>query len=228
MKTYIKSNKHKPLSFTFFMFAILVVVACFVSCSKDNSNASVSAYVMAANSAQTSSPQDFYVDNAKQNNSPMAYGQSSGFIAINSGSHQGQFKTSSTANVNSSFSFTTSPGTYYTIYYADDNSATTTQNDRTAPQSGNSRVRFINLNAALNSSVDFGINGGAKVVSGLAYKTASTYNEVAAASQFSLYSSGSSTVLLNIPVVLQAGKIYTVVISGTTSATVSYTLVAEN
>jgi len=66
------------------------------------------------------------------------------------------------------------------------------------------------------------------LISALAYQAASAYMEVSSASTFSLSASGSSTVLLNIPVVLQAGKIYTIFISGTTSTTITYSLVAEN
>ncbi|MGZ3758076.1 MAG: DUF4397 domain-containing protein [Mucilaginibacter sp.] len=227
MKT--QSNFKTPKTLTFALFILLsAVVLALSSCSKNGDNVSVAAYIKAVNSAQASAPQDFYVDNNKVNSSGMAYTQTTGYVSVGSGTHQAQFKTTSTTTVNTAFSLNTSPGAYYTVFYTDDNSATTCQDDRTTPQSGNARVRFINVSSALTGNVDFATSTGTTVVSKLTYKTASAYNEVAAASTFKLYASGSSTVLLSIPVVLQAGKIYTVFISGSTSATITYTLIAEN
>jgi hypothetical protein len=227
MKTQSNFKTLKTSSFSFFVLLSAVVLAL-SSCSKNGDNVSVSAYVRAVNSAQASAPQDFYVDNNKVNSTAMAYTQNTSYVSVSSGNHQAQFKTSTSANVNTSFNLTASPGAYYTVFYTDDNTATTYQDDRTMPQSGNARVRFINVSSALTGNVDFATSTGTSVVSKLTYKTASAYNEVAAASTFKLYATGSSTLLLNIPVVLQAGKIYTVFISGSTSATITYTLIAEN
>ena len=227
MKT--QSNFYTPKTFTFSLIILLsAVVLALSSCSKNGDNVSIAAYVRAVNSAQASAPQDFYVDNNKVNSSGMAYTQTTAYVSVGSGSHQAQFKTTSTTTVNTAFSLNTSPGAYYSVFYTDDNTATTYPDDRTTPQSGNARVRFINVSSALTGNVDFATSTGTTVVSKLTYKTASAYNEVAAASTFNMYASGSSTVLLNIPVVLQAGKIYTVFISGSTSATITYTLIAEN
>ncbi len=181
---------------------------------------------MAVNSAQASAPQDVYVDNAKVSVSAIAYTQNTDYIAVSNGTRNVQFKNSTT--VNSSFNVNLSPSTYYTFYYTDDNSTVVTQNDRTAPGAGKARVRFINLSSALNSSVDFGLTGGTKIVSGLAYKTASVYNEVDAATSFSLYVAGSSSSSLSIPTTIQAGKIYTIYLSGATTATLTYRVVVEN
>jgi Domain of unknown function (DUF4397) len=226
MKTNINFKIPKPFS----LFAIILLAAtCFTSCQKGSNNeVAISAFIMAANSAQTSAPQDFYVDNNKVNSSAIAYTQSTSYISISSGGHQEQFKTSSTSTVNTSFNSTFSPGSYNTVFYTDDNTATTYQDDRTSPQPGNARVRFVNLSSALTANVDFTASTGGKIVAGLVYKSASVYNEVSSASTFSLSASGSSSVLLNIPVTLQAGKIYTIFISGATSATITYTVIAES
>ncbi len=225
MKTIFNFKTPKTLSFILLM---AMVTVCLVSCSKNNGQVAVSAYVMATNAAQASAPQDFYADNTKLNGSAIAYTQSTSYISIGSGSHQGQFKTSTTTNVNTAFSLSFAPGGYYTVFYTDDNTATTYQDDRTAPQSGNARVRFINVSSALTSNVDFANSTGSKIVSGLAYKAASAYNDVSSSSTFTLSASGSATVLLNIASSLQAGHIYTIFISGATSATITYTVVAES
>jgi|SRR6187402_2184748 len=228
MKTNFKFRIPKPLSILASVSLLLTI--CLAACNKNNdtNQAGTSAYVMAVNSAQTSAPQDFYVDNAKLNGSAVAYTQNTDYVSTGSGAHNAQFRTAGTATVNSSFGVSFAPSSYNTVFLADDNTATVTQDDRTAPQSGKARVRFINLSSALNSNVDFGLAAGAKIVSGLAYKAVSTYYEVDAASSFSLYAAGSTTVALSIPTTLQAGHIYTIYTSGSTIATITYHIVAQN
>jgi len=231
MKTTINYKKPITLSLSFFLLMMFAVFSCFISCRSNVNNATPPAGVMAVNSAQASTPQDFYIDNTKQNSSAIAYTQSTGYFYVIGGNHQTQFETSSTTTISASGSFSFAPGAYYSVFYTDAKTANAYQNDRTMPQQADSRVRFINLSTALNSNVDVTSTVGGKtsgLISALAYQAASAYMEVSSASTFSLSASGSSTVLLNIPVVLQAGKIYTIFISGTTSTTITYSLVAEN
>jgi len=223
MKTLFNFKSTKTLSLLFSAATLLTV--SFSSCHKDD-NVSVTAYVMAVNSAQASAPQDFYVDNSKVNTSAIAYTQNTEYLSVNSGSRNVQFKTSGSATVNSTSTISFSPGTYNTVYFTDNGSATATQDDRTPPQSGKARVRFINLSSAITGSVDFGLSAGNKLVTNLANKVASAYYEVDAATSFSLYASGSSTAALSIPTTIQAGHIYTIYISGT--ATLSYHIIMQS
>ena len=227
MKTYFNLKNPKTLSTLLAAFVLLSIGLA--GCNK-NSGPEVTgtAYVRAANSAQASAPQDFYIDESKVNTSALAYTQITPYATAYAGAHTAIFKTSSTGTVNVSGTIYLSPGTYSTLYYADDNTGVATGDDRTAPQSGKARVRFMNLSTALNGSVDFGISTGNKIVTNLAYKIASAYNEVDAATSFTLYIAGSSTATLTIPTTIQAGKIYTIVISGTTTTTLNYTVYVEN
>jgi hypothetical protein len=227
MKTYF--NLKSPKTLSTFLAAFVLLSIGLTACNK-NSDPEVTgtAYVRAVNSAEASAPQDFYVDDSKQSTTPLAYTQTSAYTTVNAGTHNVQFRTSGTATVNVSGGVFLNPGSYSTFYYASDNTAVAVQDDNTAPQSGKARVRFINLNSALNSSVDFGLSSGNKIVTNLAYKIASAYQEVDAATSFSLYVAGSSTATLTIPTTIQAGKIYTVVISGTSTATINYTVYVQN
>ena len=227
MKTYLNFKSPKTLSILLSAFALLSIGL--TACNK-NSEPEVTgtAYIRAANSAEASAPQDFYVDDSKQNSTALAYTQASSYSTVNAGAHNVQFRTSSTTTVNVSGGVFLNPGTYSTFYYASDNTAVAVQDDNTPPQSGKARVRFINLSSAVNSSVDFGITAGNKIVTNLAYKIASAYQEVDAATSFSLYAAGSSTATLTIPTTIQAGKIYTIVISGTTTATITYSVYLQN
>lgn len=227
MKTYFNLKSPKTLSTLLAAFILLSIGL--TACNK-NSETEVTgtAYVRAVNSAEASAPQDFYVDDSKQSTTALAYTQASSYTTVNAGTHNVQFKTSGTTTVNVSGGIFLNPGTYSTFYYASDNTAVAVQDDNTPPQSGKARVRFINLSSAVNSSVDFGLSSSNKIVTNLAYKTASVYSEVDAATTFSLYAAGSSTATLTLPTTIQAGKIYTVVISGSTIATINYTVYVHN
>lgn len=226
MKTHFNFKSPKTLSI---LASFILLSITFIGCKKNNDNeVTGTAYVRAVNSAEASAPQDFYVDGIKMNTTAMAYTQTSSYATINAGTHNVQFATSGTSTVNVSGGVYVNPGTYSTFYYSSDNTAVAVQDDNTNPQPGKARVRFINLSSALNSSVDFGITGSNKIVTSLAYKIASAYNEVDAATSFSLYAAGASTATLTIPTTIQAGKIYTIVISGTTQATITYTVYVQN
>lgn len=225
MKTISNSKKLRPLSLLAFSF-ILVSLAL-TSCMKDGGSTSLSTFVQVTNSAEGSVPQDFYLDSAKVSTSAVAYGSSSAYLKTTPGNHLAKFKNSGTANANASLSLSLEAGQYYSVFYADGNASASFQDDRTAPQAGKAKVRFINLSSALSSTVDFAAAGGAKLVSNLAYKTASAYYDIDAATAFSLYLSGSSSVLVSIPATLQAGHIYTIYVSGATSTTITSHVVTE-
>ncbi|MES2375151.1 MAG: DUF4397 domain-containing protein [Bacteroidota bacterium] len=211
------------------LIALFLLTVCIASCGKsDNGSVGLSAYVTAVNSAEASAPQDAYVDNNKLNSSAMAYTQATAYVAVKTGDHQVQFKTAGTTTVNNTSSLSTEGNNYYTVFYTEDKSTVTTHDEHTAPSSGKARVRFINLSSAVASNVDFGLAAGSKIVSGLAYKVASAYYDVDAATTFSLYAAGSSTVMLSIPATIQAGHIYTIYVSGATQATVTYHVLVQN
>ncbi|HTE00164.1 MAG TPA: DUF4397 domain-containing protein [Mucilaginibacter sp.] len=218
-----KNIKSLPLSF----FAFLLIAFAFSSCTKDSDNNAVLSQVRITNSAEASVPQDFFLSNVKVNPSAVAYAQSTGYIVTNIGNSQGQFKNTGTSTVTATLSVTLNPGGYYSVFYLDGGSSLAVTDDRTAPQAGKARVRFINLSSALSSNVDFALHGGAALASSVAYKAASTYYDVDAGATFSLFATGSTTALLDIPATTEAGHIYTVYISGATNATISAHLITE-
>jgi hypothetical protein len=210
------------------LFTLLLVVAGLSSCKKDDNNdASAKAYIRATNTAEVSAPQDFLVDDNQASQSALAYSQSTAYVEVKAGSRQLKFRTAGTTTVNSASSINTSGGNYYSVFYLDDKTTVTYQDDQSAPQNGKARIRFINLSSAVNSNVDFGLSAGTKLATALANKVASAYYEIDAATSFSLYAAGSTTVLLSIPVTIQAGHIYTVYLSGATQATLSYHLLVQ-
>lgn len=222
MKSILHIRTFRSLSL---LLSVVLLTTIFSSCKKNNGDNALVAGVAVTNASLT--PQDVYFDNQKMNANAMAYTETAGYFSV-AGSPTIAFKTAGSADVNGSTTTSFVPGNYYNVFYTDDKTATVYENDRTPPPSGKARIRFINLSTSVGSSADFGINGGAKIVSGLTYKAASAYQDVDAGNSYSLYSGGSAAVLLSLPVTLSAGGIYTLYITGTTNATLSFKLIGEN
>lgn len=225
MKNLILNRSYKGLAIA------LIALTGLSSCSKDDNEVSASAFVRVVNSFEGSAPQDFYLDDKKQNTSAVAYTQSSSYVQTTNGTKTANFKTAGTATVNSSTSLTLDGGKYYTVYYTGgtQSSASFTTTDETVASSANkAKVRFVHLSSAAAANVDLAIQGGAKIVNNLAYKTASTYQEVDAATNFQLFTAGSSTAALSLTGLnLQVGKIYTVYLTGSTNLTITYKVLID-
>jgi hypothetical protein len=227
MKTASKLKNFRLLSLS--TVAVMLLALVLNSCSKKHDeNENMSAHIKVTNASESSSAQDFYLDDTKLTTSSVAYGTSSDFLTASTGDHQGKFQDSGTTTVNTSFALSLQAGKYYNVFYVDRKSYDSFEDDRTVPQPGKIRVRFINLSSALNSAIDFGITAGSKIASNLAYKSASTYYDIDTTAALSLYATGSSTALLSIPGTFEAGHIYTVYISGTNTASITAHIVAEN
>ncbi|MFI5157523.1 MAG: DUF4397 domain-containing protein [Sphingobacteriales bacterium] len=230
MKIQISKPSLNLLPVVFFAAA-----SVFTSCNKNNdasANASLNAKVKIVNTVDGSSAQDFYLDNAKLNSSAVAYTQSSDYLTAKSGSHTAKFTNSGSTTSNVSFNVSLKADSSYTIYYTANGSTTAsvvTTDNLTAPAANMAKVRFVNLSNAVTSNVDFGVSATSKLVSNLAARTASAYSQIAAGTTFYLYSTGSANAMLTIPATtIQAGKIYTIYVSGSTTLNLTYNIVAEN
>ncbi|MFD0793664.1 DUF4397 domain-containing protein [Mucilaginibacter litoreus] len=212
---------------------ILITAASLSSCSKDDDNNGVfgDAHVRVVNTVEGSASQDLYVDDTKVTSSAVAYAENSDFTEVRTGDRKATFHNSGSTDVNTSFDLSLDIGKYYTVYYTADGSSKTsfvTEEDMSAPASGKAKVRFVHLSSAAASKIDLAIANGEKIFTDLAYRTASAYKEVDANASFKLYTSGSSTIGLNIPTSLEAGKIYVIYFTGNTAANFSFHVVKEN
>jgi len=216
-----------------FILLLVGLTAAFTSCTKDNgSGNTATAHVRIVNAFDGSASQDLYLDNVKLNSSAVAYAQNTDYLSAMAGSHNAKFTNSGSATANVAFSVSLQASNYYTIYYTTNDTTksafVTHDNATAAPSTGKAKVRFVQLSSAAASTVDFGIASSTKLATNLAYKVMSDYYEVDANTSFSLYASGSQSVLLSIPTSVQAGKIYTVYVSGATALTLSAHVIAEN
>jgi hypothetical protein len=207
---------------------IVALMGSFVisSCAKKNDIESVilaSGYVTFINAAQASETQDIFVDNIKINSTGIAYAQATGYLEVKTGGHQLQVRSSVNAVSNAACTISVTGPSYYSVFFADDRSALLVDDIRTPPNAQQCRVRFVNLSSIIGK-VDVGIKGGTKIVIGLDYKTYSGYYDVNPGTAFFMYQGGSNVILKNIPVVLEAGHMYTIYFTGTSSSAVKYQL----
>jgi hypothetical protein len=208
------------------LFTILIgLIIILPSCSKDDNDSGVTAHVMIVNSAQGSSAQDFYLNNAKVNSTAVAYTESSGYITTGSGTKTAEFRNTGSTTATASSSANLEANKYYTFYFTG-NSAAKTEDDMSAPPSGKAKVRYINLNSSANSNVDLSLNG-TSIASNIGYQSASSFSTVNAGSHtIKVLAAGTNTLYFDLPVTLQAGKIYTIWASGNTL--VSSHVIANN
>ncbi len=213
--------------------ALLGTMSFISSCSKDDDQNEIAATsaVMIVNTSQGSVAQDFYIDDAKVSQG-LSYSQATGYGLVYSGARKLDFKSTGSATVTATSSFNFGAGRYYTVYYngGETNTAMViTEDPRTTPSSGKAAVRFVHLYSGATNDVDLTISGGTRIVSGLAYRSASAFTDVDPAVSFQLSANGSNTVLLTLASLnLQTGKSYTIVISGSSALTLNYGVIANN
>jgi hypothetical protein len=226
MKTNSNLKTLKTLSISVILLAFVAIG--FSSCLKNNNTVVAASALNVINAADTAAAQDFYLNNTKVNTAPLAFTQSTGYLAV-SGTLLAQFVNTGTQKVNNSFNISFQPGLYYTLFYTDDKAVVGAQNDRTAPQGVNVRVRFVNMSPALNANVDFAVTGGTVLAAAVPYETISSYSETNPVVGFTAKLSSASSILLTVPPSsFQPGNIYTVYITGATLATISAHVVMEN
>jgi hypothetical protein len=225
----MKTSKNKPV-LTLLALSLISIIAVFTSCTSSNNNNDVPpAHVMVVNTVKGSAAQTLKLNNNTVNTTAVAYGQGSAYVTELPGSDNAQFFNSGSATVNASFSITLNPNSYYTIYYAGNdttNTAYTAQDNLTIPSGGFASVQFINFSAA--SAFDFGVTGSSKIASAVATNTASAFYSIPAKTAIAVYVSGSLTAILAIPADFQSGMIYTVYITGSSKTDITYHIVSHN
>ncbi len=214
--------------------AVIGFTAMFSSCSDDdNIDDGNSLNVKIVNSAEASGSQDFYIEGTKL--STVAEGSATNYIATaSSGNNRKvEFRTSGSADVYASESVDLKDNKNYSfILSGTGNSATitATEDDLSAPSSGKAKVRFVHLSTAANvsSNVDLAVGTADKLASNVAYGAVTNFFEVDAGVKIlHVYAAGSTSNSVDLAFSdLQAGKIYTIILRGSTTASVM--LVANN
>jgi len=210
----------------FLSLSVVAIAFAFSGCSKNNSGPSNTASVMFVNGCNGSSNIDTKVNNAKLSAaSNLAYFHNSGYQTVTAGSVGINFYLTNQGTPLCNSTPTLTANTHYSIFAGGIVTAPTfvvTTDDLTAPTNGNAKVRVINLSTdTLNESFYIGV-GTPKLDSNISYGTVSPFFEVTATNgvQVLLQDPLKSSILAQIASQpFAAGKIYTIMLTGTYTAT---------
>lgn len=220
MKNIFKAINSKRVSYVLFILTGLTLVA---SCKKHDDNdfeATVTANVRLVNTSTDAGPSTLYVTDVLRTASAVDYGNSSGYTATYVGDITADARaannnvlasasTSFDANSNYTFLLTGTSGSYSLIALHD---------DMQAAASGKAKVRFVQAASGLSSANL--LIGGTAMFSAQAFKSVTSYSEVAAGSLvFAVTNTGSNSTLATTSFNLQAGKNYTVYTYGISGGT---------
>ena len=224
-------NKYK---FLFIVFGI-VAFSLLSSCKKDDIDTAGTvkgeAKIKFINASVGSSSVDFYLDDSKINASTLAYGESSEYVKIPSGTKKakveegaGGLETLSDYNFIPTFS--------YTSFFVEDRvgkgEVLTFEDNLGAVESDKSRVRFINLSPNLTNAINIGLPGGELVVNALAFKESSGYFMVDAGTNIGVSVVGAGVLKIAPGAEFEGGKNYTIWLSGTSNSNLSINKITYN
>ncbi len=229
-KFIMKTNFNKSI----IGFALVGALAIsFSSCKKDNDDdAQLTATISVVNAVEGSAAQDVYVNDSKASTSAVAYGSAASNISTTAGNRTITFKNTGTATATASADVNISASSTQTFYLTKSAtgslSVSAYANESSAPSSGKAKVRFINVAPLLTGTINVTTSTGTAVVNALAFKAASAYQEVNAATAFNVTMAGSLEVTTIAASEIQAGKIYTVWFDSSTTTKAKYHIVVEN
>lgn len=216
----------RPTQKLFSLLAVLVLAATACNKKNDVNQISGTANIQITNASQTDSPIDFYVGSTKENTLPIAYTQSSAYFQVKTGQQPASIKVNATGSTLASFNITPVANANYSIFYF--GGLTTSYTDDLNIVAGKARVRFINFNKGLTANLDYGITSAATpLVTNLGPAFDSAYYSVAAGSAFSVYATGTTNSILDIPTSIEAGHVYTIYLSGEGTSTLKATVLLQ-
>lgn len=209
------------------LFLGLGIVVLLASCVKKKGPAP-DAHVRFVNAVSFLPAQDIYIDNVLATTTGgVSFGGVTNYFTYESGINLLTYNNTGTTTPNLSYTYGSSGGEYATVFFYSD----TLQNiysagikdNMSAPPTGKARVRFVNLDNYLKNALKMTVTGGADLFTSLDKGNASSYYDVDPGATFT----PSSVGVTNAPVInpqVQAGKIYTIWLSATSSTE----LVAHN
>lgn len=226
------------INFSFKNFKTLVGISlllcfltlAFTACNKKSDDATEISYSnIAGVNATENAMTDFYINSSLTNTTPVGPGQAVGYFSVLPTANVADFRTTSTSSIISSTTISCNGGSFYSVVLGDGNSIVTLEDDRTLPQAGKIRIRFLNMSTYLTNAIDFGdSNTGNKVITGVANKVATGYFEIdPSITSMAVYNAGSTTPLFSVPVALQAGHVYIFLVTGTANNTITGKLLTQ-
>lgn len=228
----IKST-HSSTKRPFFavLFMISAVAMCLVSCKKeieaDTTVMGQETKIKIVNATQNTG--DFYLDKNKIGNQVLAFGESDD-IKIASGAKSVSFTINGVEDVATIINFI--PSFSYTAFYVEDKTGKgeilAFEDNVGATETGKARVRFINLSPNFSNAINVGQSGGNLLVNALAFKETSLDFSILPNVNLAVYVVGGGGMKIIDGSEFEAGKVYTIWISGNTNANLTINKITYN
>ncbi|MEJ5961018.1 DUF4397 domain-containing protein [Pedobacter immunditicola] len=215
-------------------FAILAITTGLTSCKDNDEDETGTVNLKVVNASPGSTPQGFFLANSTVVSGGLAFGDASDYIVTNSGNNmEVQFRNDGSASPYATGNFDFERGRYYTIFLAGQGQSARIKvfnDDMSVPASGQVKVRFIHLSDAAPEDVDIRRGSGDNLIVDLERDEASNYVTVAPGIlSLDVYATGQTTSLGNFDLTaLLPDKIYTVFITGSTTADIEVQQVVHN
>jgi len=228
MKTLINKTTVRIFA-SVFMLAILIS-----SCKKDDDQDIVygDAKVRVVNAVPGAAAQNFFQGDTKVNTTPVAYGESSGYLTIKAGASSISFRNNTTSTVSATDNLSVDTDVNFTAFYyangSGDGQIASIKDDNTAPATGKARIRFINLSGVFSNSVAVKTLADIAVINPINSGGVSSYVSVDANVDLLTYVVGSTNFTTITGASLTAGKVYTIWFDATNATTVQYHLIQQN
>ncbi|WP_231463010.1 MULTISPECIES: DUF4397 domain-containing protein [unclassified Pedobacter] len=201
-------------------------------CKKHDPNvvAKGEAKIKVINAVQGEVKQNVFVDNSKMTIAPLAFGETSEYVKILSGNRSVNFMGSNSFNTDTNLNFTPAL-TYSTFLIADRDGKKEIINfedNLSISDMSMAKIRVVNLTPFFNTGVNVSIQTGSPFINALMFKEASNYYTIenGAALRYNVVGSGNIKTIAATD--LLPGKIYTIWLSGLTTATLEAHLIVDN
>ncbi|KIO78072.1 hypothetical protein TH53_05625 [Pedobacter lusitanus] len=207
--------------------AILSLAVLVSSCKKNDVDSSGSANIKVVNASPSSPNQGFYLANKTVVASGLSFATASAYISTNSGNNLvAEFRSDGSSTAYASGKSDIKNGASYTIFLAGDGQAARVkffEDDRSAPASGQAKVRFIHLSDGAPANIDIRRSTGENVAANLGRDVATNFTTIAPGIlSLRIYAAGQTTSLGSFDLTaFAADKTYTVYITGSTANSIS-------
>jgi hypothetical protein len=221
----------------------ILFATMFSSCKKDDPN-SGNSRMLFVHASPDAPAVDVLIDNSKINSTPVSYPNNTSYATVSAGTRNIKINPAGTTTTALEGNITIEKDKAYSVYAINrlaSIAAIATEDNLTAPASGKAHIRFLHLSpgspnvtvgtlsgstfTALYTNRSFETQVTANAFAGFTPIDAGTYT-------FEVRVAGTTSAILTAPgVVLQAGKIYTIIargVLGSTSTPVGASVVTHN
>lgn len=228
----MKAQKQYLKASAFVLISTFMLI--FSSCTKENTSTSTDlgkSQLLLINTAKTASAINLYWTGNKLNTIPLAFGATTGYQKVTSGTRNIQIKANLTNTLLATNTINLVRDSSYTFFVFDYKGVTTTavaEDDLSLPSFGNAKIKFANMSSGL-SAADLAIANGPVIASSVSFGMIGNYIELKAGTyNLVLREHGTDKVMLNIPNIrVDNTKIYTIWSAGTVSGTGSSALTTQ-